>query len=342
MSTPDVKPGQQLQRFSLRSWSRFSTFGICIAPELIGHRHDFEFDDHHVVVVLPGLDKVDRPSTRHQVASCSHWLKTSEGKVPVEYNIFAVDVNVSIKQEMDLPPALLELQCNAFELIPKDQQDRLNELAGTHGVIAKRAHAYWLEILRWVVRDGTLSRPLPRTTDTGWATCLEEPTSGHQIWAETQILRVTREPTISVAQWEDMQARLNAGARVPTPWEYLLEAEYLLSIDDHRRAALDAAIALEAFVRSRLESALPGELHARFRTVIRRSRISDLIVRETLEAILGDPLAAKFTNEDLLDLRRLMDRRNRIMHHGQDAEGDLRAEIAALKYFIEVCEQGER
>lgn len=267
VSAPDTTP-QEVRSFSLRSWSRFSTFGICIAPELIGRRHEFDFEGHRVVVALPPLESVDRPRTHDQVARCSHWRNTPEGKVPVEYDIFRVDVKVLIKQELDLPAALLERHCKAVELVSPDQRARLDGMVEVHGAIAKRAHAYWLEILRWVVRDGTLARPQPRRTETGWATYLEETTTGHRIWAETQVLHVMREPTISVEQWEDMQARLHAGARVPTPWEYLLEAEHLFGIEDHRRAALDAAIALEAFVRLRLESVLPVELHARFKNLI--------------------------------------------------------------------------
>jgi hypothetical protein len=110
---------------------------------------------------------------------------------------------------------------------------------------------------------------------------------------------------------------------------------------DIRRCAIDGALALETFLRGELESAIPQDLPARFKEMIRRSRLSELLSPKMAEPVFGRDVFLELDATILADLRGLVECRNHLLHGGLTlpSESELYHWLDAVRYLIVVSER---
>jgi hypothetical protein len=137
-----------------------------------------------------------------------------------------------------------------------------------------------------------------------------------------------------------MQEILSAQTTVPPHWLYLLEAEHLLDIGDARRSVIDGALALEAFLRGRLDACLPASLADRFRDLLQRARLHELLDGKSLAVLLSERGAASLDDSDRAELRKFVECRNQLMHNATTplpSELDIQRWLSITKFLIQTC-----
>lgn len=300
----------------LKSWSRFLTRTLAVAPELLGQRHTFSFAGAIVCLQLPDVEMVDRPSRYDEVAS-SGPLGASKGEAEY-YEIHKVDVEVSLSVTRAIPEAVLTRPPKAFELFTDSERKDLDNLTDTHRAIAVEALDYWLRVVRWVTDDFRIGQAEVSGSGSEWATYLVDAASEARVWAGTHMGTVESLNVVKQDQWLTMQAELEASSSVPVHVTLRHDALQSLRNGDYGSALLFAAMSCETYLRHTVHQHLPADLSPKRVKHVERARISQYLGDFFPEIVIGDALQQYQALKPKLS--KLFERRNTFVHTG-DSNG---------------------
>jgi hypothetical protein len=298
----------------VRSWNRFVIRNLSVAPNVMGHRHSFPFERSTVIVRIPNADQADRGHGYDGVASVG--ARSAVDNEPLEFHISKVDVEVSKPITVLIPSEVLKRPPNAYDLLAEGEQDRLNNTAEQHQLIAERAFDHWMRIVRWVCDDSRIGRDRVESFRSGWGTYLVDAESGAKIWRQTQVLQVSGYRTLRREEWYEIQSRLSVGSLPPVYVERKHDAEESIRLGNYRQSLVDLTIACETFLRSSVLQRLPAELSSKLTVYIEEANIRQYVNRFFPEAI--DATANQQFKRLKPDLHSLLDRRNKLVHMGKD------------------------
>ena len=298
---------------AIRSWNRFVTEGLAVLPEVMGRRHNFRFENAEIEIQLPSIEQVDRESKYDEVATVgSRWAKTD---APIEFRILKVDVVVRLGHRVSLPAGVLTVNANAFDLIPQQQQHRLEKLASEHAVVAEEAVEYWLSTLRWITDDYRIVRPYLASGGGDWGVRLYDDNTQKRVWVQSSTVHVAGYHRIAEGDWESANQRLVSGRRAPIHVSLKHDAEKFLALGDYRRSLIDLAISCETFLRNSVLEQLPSELNREVRDFIEQGNINQFSSR-LLPSMLSPDAAQQYRRNFKPELASLFSKRNDIMHRG--------------------------
>ena len=184
------------------SWDRFLTRNLSIDPGLVGAEHEFVFEDNMVCVSLPSAKDVPLEPCTGERLRYNHYTEIDGKKSPQQLWVKSVDVTVKGTDEVLLPPELLDRHPNQSDLLSKGQQDKLQKLVISLGVVAERSFDLWLRTLRWKCKNSSIGRPEMSGHASGWCTCLTAQPSGHRIWLRGASLTARGSKMVTPVIWE--------------------------------------------------------------------------------------------------------------------------------------------
>lgn len=299
---------------NLRSWNRFVTYALQVAPALMGQRHCFAFEDATVEIALPSAARaLDETPGSDTVASVSaRWAETNE---PLNYVIEKVDVLVQLGTSVDLPLEVLDVNANA--LVPNEKQEVLKSLLEKHGDVASRAFEYWISVLQWITGDHRIGRGRYSSNRSGWRTRLQEAISSKTVWVEDSVVYALGYRTIVTEQWSEIGAKLKVAAAPPIHVVLKLEAEHFLDLGDFRRSMMDTAIACETYLRTAVLTTLPTSLATSVRDQIDKMNVAQYVTHFFPEIL--DGAAANRYKKLQSELNSLFAKRNDLFHKGDSS-----------------------
>lgn len=253
---------------SLLSWNRFRSRSLSVVPEVVGKKHRFSYEGHKVTISLPNLKKLtSREELRKKhpfdipLLSYNSWREINGEEHPTSYLIGAVDVVVDYHRPIKVPRGIFNRPPNAYKIVSKKRQDRLNNIADDQIAIALRAFDYWLKVLRWKSNHSTIGRSEISGNESGWGTYLLDATTRKKVWIGTNnIILVGGGRPITLHQWNMVSKVVRNGIRSPIYIDYYFDALEHLDLDDLDRCVVDLAVSCEALMRGAIGSILPTDL----------------------------------------------------------------------------------
>ena len=323
-----------LIRVTLASWSRFITRNFVVAPELFGLAHEFQFEEGRVRVELPTVDELSNDATAEDKRMHVHAYTVENGReIPTRILVDSVDVFVRLNKTLGVPEELLTRHPNQYEILSKEQQRDLDNLANIHEDVSERAFDLWIRTLRWKLSNGAIGRPEIHGYESGWSTYLFNDETQWRLWAGRQVLPFRLENPVTLAEWHRVQEALNLGQRPPVYIDLFFDGMNHLSHGELQRSVVDLAVACETFMRRRVMEKIPYGLTEGIRRYIDESNI-----RQVLDHFFPDTLTdddRKLLKSINSRLHQLFDVRNRILHSGQ--KEDLTA--AECNKYLEATEK---
>jgi hypothetical protein len=303
----------------VKSWNRFVITYLGAQPDVMGREHRFPFDQNMITVKLPRVEQVGKGDDNTKVASVG--IRSADGK-PRDYEIFKIDVEVSRADRLVFSLEVLSRPPNAYDLFPKEEQMRLDEIGSQYQSIAERAFEYWVRIVRWTCDDFRIGRGHDEGFYSGWTIRLVDVETEKHVWIPTPILHPSGYRIVSLQEWEDMQQRLSDGLYPSAYIEYKYDAEEYIERGDYRRAVVDLAAACEIFMRTAVLQSLPAQLNANFREYIDQANISQYInnffpntINQAARLQYNKKQYGK--NDMQKELPSLFARRNNLLHSGR-------------------------
>lgn len=299
----------------IKSWNRFLIRNLAVAPEVMGQEHIFPFENSTVSIKIPSISQVDRGKSYDEVASIG--VRRTVDNEPLEFNIYKMDVEVSIPITVSIPLEVFDRPANAFDLFSDEEQNNLNKTTEQHQSIAEKAFEYWIRVTRWVCDDSRIGRDQVEDFRTGgWSTCLIDTERNTKVWIQGQIFHAPKYKTINPEEWQEIQSRLSNSSQPPIYVELKHDAEENIRLGDYRRSLVDMAMACETFLRLAVLQKLPKELNINLRSYIEEGNISQYINKFFPEVI--DETANRQFKKLKSDLFTMFDRRNKLVHMGKD------------------------
>lgn len=300
--------------YDVKSWNRFVTRRLAVKPELMGCKHQFQFEDGLVEISLPDLTKVkDRCDDSAMAVIGSRWAENDE---PIEYEIFQVDVGSNIDCKLSLDPETLKRNACAFELYSEEERAQFERSCVSHQSYAKRAIEYWFSILRWRLDDYRIGRFERIGNDTGWSTYLKEIETGKDIWIGSSCFAVQGYKVIKCDEWNEIQDCLKSALNIPVYISLKHDAELSMSHNDHARSIVELAMACELFVRFMVLGKLPKNLGESLTEAIEELNINQYVTKHFRSLVPRDNIKeyGKLSKE----LSSLFSKRNKIVHMGEN------------------------
>lgn len=296
----------------LRSWNRYVVEGLAVSPDVIGRQHSFKFGDAEIEIQLPSKDAADRDSNSDSpIAKVSSWW-SADGS-PIDYDVYKIDVIVRLKRSMPLPAKVLDVNANAFDLIPEGQQDTLENLCEEHGCFAERAVERWLSVLRWITDDYRIARPYFTSGGDDWNVRLFDEATQKKVWIQSSTAHVRGHHRVTLDEWLNAEIQLAKQEVPPIHISLKHDAEKFLAVGDRRRAIIDMAVSCETFLRHVIRSTLPSELNVSARNFIEEANIRRYIDNFLPSALMNDA-AEHYKRQIKPALTLLFEQRNEVMH----------------------------
>jgi hypothetical protein len=308
-------------RVELTCWNRFHTRNLAVALELLGQSHVFALGEHEVGICLPSADRLPKDYTpgTHVIGdrlSISGWQRTQDGGYqPLEVHVDDVDVVIGIPGKYTIPEGALSRPAIAYELFSEQQRKYLDKLTMDYGNIARRAFDLWIRTVWWKADAYRIGLPEVIDVETGWSTYLHEKETQKDVWASGHIFTVYAAKVVTDEQWDEISEALNSGEQPPIYWDLLYDAMGHLERGDLQRAIVDAAVAAETYMKTKVHEGLPPDLDDPLRKYIDSAqiwRVRDKFFPARLEA---EQRKQYSTLKPVLN--QLFDDRNDIMHTGQ-------------------------
>ncbi|WP_343733535.1 hypothetical protein [Acidovorax sp.] len=302
-----------LATLNLKSWNRFRTPNLSVCTELLGRSHTFIYEGRRITVKLPRAPagKKDESSDRLSLVS---WRPNGEDIIPLQYNIYSVDVSIDIDEEFRLPPEILTRNPNALDLLTTEQSTSLDRCTDESHFLSLRAFDFWTRMMRWQTEQHLIGRDDPNSPLTGMATYLVDKQSGKEVWIGTHRMTLHMSPEISEDVWCATQSLLSEVDRIPVSVDLYFDALYHLHIGDLKRAISDAAVAAESHVRAVVQEAMPDGAGPELRRLVDEANIRPIIERVYGEALSLADSPGKF--EIPSGIHKLFDYRNKVLHKG--------------------------
>lgn len=277
----------------------------------MGSMISFSHKDSIVTVKIPSLDRVLDQQDEDAPATRGSW-NGATGEV-IFYYIRAVDVTTICKSEAHLPDGVLEMQPNAYELIGKDTQTRLNAIAKSASEVASSAFEYWISLLRWVTGFHRIGREVRVGRDSGWSTYLHQSGTDKPVWVKSQVLVVEGIHEVTTDEWKQLNLHAAAEAEPPMHTVLLGDARHCIDVGDYRRALIDLSVACEVYLRTVVIDSLPSGVHKEVVRLIEEANINQY-VEHMFPALLTDEARKIYKRSVKEDLKSLSSRRNKLMH----------------------------
>lgn len=306
----------ELTKLNLVSWNRFVPRNLSIHCALVGAAHQFVFEESQITIKLPSTQELPTEPIGKEPLTFNCYKEIEGKKIPEQYHVNAVDIEVSIAEEITLPAGVLEVSPCALEIISKPQQEHLNGLASKCGSIAERAFDLWIRTLRWKCDNSAIGRPEISGCESGWSTYLIAKPQERGVWIAPMVFEITiGARTVSPEMWETVGAALKVGCTPPVYIDLLMDAAEHLKLDDLQRATVDMAIACETYLRMLVARNLPNNIQSSV-----SSYINDANIRQVLNKFVPEILGNQ-DKKNLIkiksNLHSLFDSRNDIVHKGQ-------------------------
>jgi len=308
----------ELKKMDLVSWNRFIPRNLSIHRDLVGAAHEFVFGESRITIKLPSVHHLPDEPNQEGSLSFNAWRVVDGEKIPEKYHVNSVDIEVSIPEEIALPPKVLEVSPCARDIIPVTQQEHLNCLVKKYGSIAERAFDLWIRTLRWKCDYSAIGRPEISGSESGWSTYLVAKPQEKRVWISTSVLIMNNTRTVTPEMWEAVRDSLKAGGSPPVYIDLMMDATEHIKLDDFQRATVDLAIACETFLRMLIANSLPGNIQ-----ISVASYIDDANIRQVLEKFVPEILDNPGKNDlkkITSKLHSLFDTRNGIVHKGRTAK----------------------
>lgn len=314
---PEERKTMEQTVLNLVSWNRFVPRNLSIHRELVGAAHQFNFEESQITIKLPTTQHLPTEPNQEGPLSFNCWKEVDGKKIPEQYHVNSVDIEVSIAEKITFPSKVLEVPPCAHEIIPETQQEHLNVLASKNSSVAERAFDLWIRTLRWKSDYSAIGRPEISGCESGWSTYLVAKPQEKRVWIAPSIHVVRGVCTVTPEMWEAVMASLKNGCSPPVYIDLMMDAAEHIKLDDLQRAIVDMAIACETFLRMIVARNLPDNIQSSV-----ASYIDDANIRQVLEKFVPEILCNQGKN-DLgkikSKLHLLFDTRNGIVHKGQTA-----------------------
>lgn len=298
----------------------FQMAGLAIEPELAGARHTFQFEGHHVAIVLPPLPANDAPPAFSQqnpfllAANVCMWDASSK---PLAVAIGSIGLTIEGLQ-FQIPLAAADHPHINATLFNEEQRQGLDERSDALHFLAARAMAHWLRVVWWKTGFYMINQ---RSSVAGGGSFdgggLINTKSGTRFYAPrvSRTIVLPPQPIVRVAQWSEVAEAINGGTEPPVWHDYLASANQRMEAGDRLAGVLDLAVAVEARIRTDLDGKLPSGTAEGFRRAIHRQNLSDVFRHWRAYGLPNFP--------DLKILRALFVARNEIMHNGRAEQVDV-------------------
>jgi hypothetical protein len=96
-----------LTRLAVASWNRFVSRNLLIHPDLVGATHEFPHEQHVVTIALPSRRHLPTEPLRGELLTFNHYTEVDGKKTPIQLWVHAVDVTVSISEQVSVPREIL-------------------------------------------------------------------------------------------------------------------------------------------------------------------------------------------------------------------------------------------
>lgn len=304
-----------LREIKVNTWNRYTTANFTVVPELMGTKHEFEFESYYITINIPSEDSVDRDERFDHVASLNCWREEDGVKVPLEYEIHKVDLSIEVK-ELQCIPEEASNTCNVDSSIySKKQRDILDKVSDRYELIANRAFTYWLEILRWSSNTPLLGVGSPASNLSGWGTYLIDPNTSNRVYSSTGRITVQRTNPVTDEDWRMALNRVQTQTELPMYIKFLHDAHVSMQSGNIHRATVELALCSENFLRYSVFELIPENLMGDFVEFIEEANINQYLNRFFKNSLAQDD-KAKF-NPLKKELSSLFNRRNKYMHMGK-------------------------
>jgi hypothetical protein len=296
------------------SWNRFITRNLVIVPEMLGLEHEFLLGQSKVRIKLPDNKDIPTSNAEHSRLLTFTYKIVDGNQVPTMFGVESVDVLVQLGKQVSIPEEMLTEPPNAYDLLSKEQQTQLDEMAQAHGDVAREAFDVWIRTLRWKSHIGVIGRPEIHGFESGWSTYLLNDETKTRLWRETQILTLPPGKPITLEEWNNAEEVLKLGERPPVYIDLMFDGMEHLDLGDFRRATVDFAVACEAFVRSKVLQQLPHALSEPIKRYIDETNIR-YVLRHFFPETLSEDQKKILKRIDSA-LHQLFNARNDILHSG--------------------------
>lgn len=302
-------------QFELASWNRLLTRDLAISPGLVGFFHKFSFEGRTVVINLPGTEKLPNEPNQGDLLSFNGWRETEGKKMPLYYWVHSVDITVSLPSAVALTPEILNNPPNAYEIVSKSKQEKLDLLAKDSAPLTRRAFNLWLRVLRWKSNYGAIGRPEFRGQGSGRGIHLITESSGQRIWIWHDAFRSRGATPITPEIWKAAELALLNQLIPPVYTELMFDAIEHMGLGDLQRALVDMAVACETYLRKIIADSLPTGIIDSM-----TEYIDDANIRKVLTKFVPDLINEK-QKRNLKNIKstlhQLFDKRNDILHSGK-------------------------
>jgi hypothetical protein len=305
----------ELTQLKVASWNRFVPRNLFIHPDLVGAVHKFRFEENEITIQLPSSKHLPTDPIQEGPLSFDGWREQNGIKMPIEYSVNEVDIEISIAEEIALPCKILDVPPCAIEIITSTQQEHLNHLANVYGSITERAFDLWIRTLRWKCNNSAIGRPEISGCETGWTTRLVAKPQNKHVWIASSGFRPKGSPMVTPKNWTDVEISLKQGCNPPLYIDLIMDASEHIELNDFSRAIVDTAIACETFLRMIVGRSLPPSLRTSVATYIDDANIRQ-VIRKFVPEILNNAERREF-DKIKNKLHALFDTRNNIVHKGQ-------------------------
>ncbi len=300
------------QFMELRSWNRFRSPRLVVSPDVVGRSHSFVHDGASIEIELPTAERIEQTEGDTVGSVTSRWA--ADGK-PIKFNIEKVDVVVRLGQKIALPPEVLSLPANAFQVVPDDKQKALDAMAASHGASALAAFEYWLSIVRWVCDDHQVGRREHRSELTDWDVRLHDVHTGKKVWIEPGYASVPATSAVQLDHWLQVESELKKQAIVPTHKSLEFTARHDRDRGDFRKALMDISVSCETYLRASVLRNLPVGLTPSALDQIEKANIAQY-VGHLFPDVLAPVELERYRRDFKPELSSLFSLRNDLFHRG--------------------------
>jgi len=306
------------QKRNVKSWNRFLTRQLAVKPELMGLKHQFQFEDNQVEISLPEISKVKDPHDDSAMATVgSKWAKNNE---PREYKICQVDIRSNIGCTLDIDPETFNRNPVAYELYTEAEREVFEEHCNSHENYAKRALEYWFSILRWKLDDYRIGRAEVVDNNSGWSTHLEDIEKNRTIWIKSVCFTAQGYKVITLNEWNDIQNCLSSFKTSPIYVSLKHDAESSMIHGDYARSIVELAMACEVFMRFMVSDKLPKSLRDNLVEAIEELNINQYVTKH-FRALVPEANLKEYGKLSK-ELSSLFSKRNKIVHMGKNDGAD--------------------
>jgi hypothetical protein len=305
----------ELKTVQVGSWNRFLTRNFSIDPQLVGTQHEFLCGASRICIVLPSSEHINLEPCRGERLRFDYFSEVDGKKMPLQFWVESVDVIVKGEDEVSLPPEVLQKVPNRYELIPVQQQERLNSLVCKFGAIAQTSFDLWIRTLRWKSWNSAIGRPEINGHESGWSTYLVAQPKLENFWIAPIVFEAKdRSKLVTPSIWEAVALALDSGSQPPLFVDLLMDAAEHVKLGEFQRGIVEIAMSCEVFLRTLVAGSLSPDLQPSI-----SEYIDDASIRVVLEKFVPEVLANGRVDDFKAirsKLHKLFDVRNSIVHKG--------------------------